>query len=398
MTMQKANQTHIKTHNSQLILKMIYEKGPLSRAELVELTHLTAPTVSDLVLDLIEAGLAEEIGFGPSTGGKRPILLNLVDDSRYLVGLDLGRGDFRGALVNLRGKVHYQNELPLVTRKGEDALAVVYELVDDLIRRAPIPLLGIGIGAPGLVGAADGTIQRAVNVEWQNLPLRDILQERYNLPVYLANDCQAAALAEYTYPQGSNRVSAKNLVVINASYGVGAGILINGQILHGSPSGAGEIGHVKVVEGGEACQCGNHGCLETVISTRAIRRQVRARLGLSATDEINFDQICERFQAGDAEIQLVVEQAGTYLGSAVANLIGVLGPCRVVIAGSISNLGQPFVEIVKAEVHRRYQLPLVEEVEIDISSLGANIVLLGGAALLLQGELGITRMPGKLEP
>ena len=121
--MEKANHAQTKLHNSQLVLNLIYEKGPISRAEIVNLTSLTPPTVSRLVAELIESDLVDEIGYGPSTGGKRPILLRVNDDARHLIGLDLGAGSFSGAIINLRGKVCHRASLPLQDRTGEGAPA-----------------------------------------------------------------------------------------------------------------------------------------------------------------------------------------------------------------------------------------------------------------------------------
>jgi N-acetylglucosamine repressor len=393
---QKANHARTRTHNSQLVLKIIYDGGPISRADIARTTGLTPPTVSDVVVDLVEQGLVEEVGFGPSTGGKRPILLRIIDDSRHLIGLDLARGDFRGAVINLRGEIRHRIDLPLRDRNGEAALALVYELIDTLLEAASSPLLGIGIGAPGLVDALNGVVRRAVNVDWRDVPLRQLLQERYDLPVYMANDCQVAALAEYTFGHGDN---TQDLVVINAGYGVGAGIILNGQLLHGNPCGAGEIGHVVVTEGGEPCQCGNFGCLETVASSRAIVRQAQkiavsephSKLSQFAAtpNAITLESVCQASDAGDRAVQQMVVEVGQCLGIAAANLVGVLGSCRILLAGSVTCLGPLLLDAMQEEMRQRSFSPLAQDTVIDMVSLGSDIVLLGAAALLLSNELGL---------
>src|SRR5512137_1479945 len=145
--MQKATQEETRVHNTQLVMRTIYNGGPISRADLARATSLTPPTVSGVVSDLIERGLAEEIGLAPSLGGRRPILVRVPDDARQLVGIDLSRRDFRGALTDLRGNAQVRLELPLDGRDGEAALALVYELADGLMKAATRPILGIGIGA-----------------------------------------------------------------------------------------------------------------------------------------------------------------------------------------------------------------------------------------------------------
>ena len=271
--MQKPTPRRARVRNTQIILKTIYGNGPISRAEIARVTNLTPPTVSDVVASLIEIGLVDEIGLAPSTSGRRAILLKVVDDSRQLIGVDLSRSDFRGALANLRGKITHRIDLQLLGRDGDAALELVYELVDELIKLANRPLLGIGIGAPGLVDAASGVLVQSVNLNWRYIPLGNLLQKRFSLPVYMANDSQVGALGMHTF--GKQPEDGLPLVVINLGLGVGAGIIIEGKLLHGSPVGAGEIGHITVVSDGEKCACGNYGCLETIASSRSIIKRVQ---------------------------------------------------------------------------------------------------------------------------
>ena len=394
--MQKATPGRARIHNTQLVLKTIYDSGQTSRAEIARATRLTRPTVSDLVADLMEQGLVEEVGHAPSTGGKPPILLSVVDDSRHLIGMDLARGDFRGAVINLRGKIRHRVEQPLDGRDGDAALALVYHLADALVEASSSPLLGIGIGAPGLVDAVNGVMCQAVNLDWRDVPLRSLLEDRYGVPVYMANDCQVAALAEYTF---GNSNSTRDLVVINAGWGVGAGIVLNGQLFHGNPFGAGEIGHVTVVEDGERCRCGNRGCLETVASSRAIVRRARAialhdphsllHQFAATPGMITFDTVHQMFAAGDEAVRQVVLEAGRSLGIAAANLVGVLGSCRILIAGQVACFGQFLLDAIREEMVRRSLPSLASDTEVGIVSLGTDIVLLGASALVLPHELGL---------
>ncbi len=397
----KATHEQTRIHNTQLVFSTIYERGEISRAEVARVTRLTRPTVSDVVVDLMAEGLIEEVGRAPSTGGKRAILLRVDEDSRYLIGLDLAREDFRGALINLRGEIKHRVSLPLEGRDGNAALDLVYALVDVLIAAARHPLLGIGIGAPGLVDAVDGVIHQAVNLNWRDVHLRDLLQERYRLPVHMANDCQVAALGEYTF--GENNRS-KDLVVIHVGKGVGAGIVLNGRLFHGNPLGAGEIGHVTVVENGERCQCGNTGCLETVTNSRAIVRQAQAQARNTPQsilnqlapnpDAITFETVCEAFAEGDEAARQVIRDVGQHLGATAANLVGVLGGCRILLAGRITCFGQFLLDVVQETMVRRALASLSQTSEIDFVSMSADIILLGAAALLLHEELGLFPFSG----
>jgi N-acetylglucosamine repressor len=395
--MKKATQRQTRAHNSRLILKTIYDQGQVSRAGLARLSHLTRTTVSDVVAELIQDGLVAEVGQGPSAGGKPPILLSVVDDSRHLIGIDLANSEFRGSVINLRGKVRHHHSLSVSDRNGDAALALVYELIDALVAAATdAPLLGIGIGTPGLMDARRGVVRNAVNLDWQNLPLGDLLEERYNLPVYIANDSQVAALAEYTF---GDRGNGSNLIVVKVGRGIGSGIVLNGRLYYGDGFGAGEIGHVMVVEGGERCRCGHFGCLETVTSSRAIIRRAQAiaksdphstlHQFVTTPEEINTDVVLQAFEAGEEALRPVIAEVGRYLGMAVANLVGALNVQRIVIAGSVARFGQALLEPIRQGVSRHSLAALANETRIEVTDLGPDIVLLGAAALLLSHELGI---------
>lgn len=239
--MLKATHQQTRDHNQRLVFKTIFDTDAISRADVARLTGLTRTTVSQAVNELLENNLVQEVGPGTSKGGKMPILLSVLPDSRNLIGIDLGSNEFQGAIVNLRGEVRHRVSMPLGERQGEDALRLAYKLIDTLKARSSSPLLGIGIGVPGVVNPGKGPLVHwAVNLNWSNLPLHDLLEERYRVPVYAANDSQVAALAEYFFGKTRN----SNLVVISVGRGIGSGIVIDSHLWQGDGFGAGEIGHV----------------------------------------------------------------------------------------------------------------------------------------------------------
>ncbi|MCL7454789.1 MAG: ROK family transcriptional regulator [Anaerolineae bacterium] len=395
-TKRKATRTETKIHNKRLILKTIYDQRRISRADVARVTDLTPPTVSSIVAELLDDGLVEEVGQGPSKVGKPATLLSVADDSRHLIGVDLAESEFRGCVVNLRGQVRHRFSLPMNDRDGEAALALVYELIDELVACSDCTLLGIGIGTPGLMDARRGMVRRAVNLNWEDLPLRDLLEERYHLPVYIANDCQVAALGEYVF--GNSGVGS-NLIVVKVGRGVGAGIVLNGQLHYGDGSGAGEIGHVVVMEGGVHCRCGRFGCLETVASSSAIIGHARAiaqnnpnsslHQYISSAADIDTNIVLQALEAGEEELHQVIQVVGRHLGMAVANLVGVLNIHQIMIAGSVTCFGQPLLSSIRQEMQQRALSALTAETQVDFSNLGLDIVNLGAASLVLSHELGL---------
>jgi len=390
----KATQKQTKEHNTRLILKTIYERDGTSRAEIARATRLTKTTVSSIVVDLMHEELVEEIGFGKSDGGKPPILLSVVDDARCFIGIDLANSEFRGAIVNLRGEIVQRVNLSISGRDRVSALEQIYKLIDKLLAVSDKSIYGIGIGTPGMIDSHKGVIRRAVNLDWQELPLRSLLEERYNLPCYITNDCQAAALGEYTFGENS---AIANLVVLKVGRGIGSGIVLNGQLYYGDGYSAGEIGHLVVIEDGETCACGNRGCLETVASTRALAKRVReiaqrnpnSKLFQFATTpaEINMDIILHALEAGDEDIKNAIAEAGYFLGVAVASLVGVLNIQHIVIAGSAARFGDTLLAPIKNTMRRHSMSILADETNVNFSSLGQDIVIKGAASLPLANEL-----------
>jgi N-acetylglucosamine repressor len=384
--MKKATRQHTKEHNRILVLKTIFDHESISRADIARATSLTRTTVTEIVAALLEEKLVVEIGVGESQGGKSPILLKLAEDSRYLLSLDLSHSEFRGAVINLRGEILATASEPVSERGGEEALNLVYQILDRLVEAGYQPLVGIGVGTPGLVNGAEGLVIKAVNLEWENLPLARLLENRYGLPVYVLNDSQAAAMGEYHY--GHGHLAESNLVVINVRHGLGAGIIIQGQLFQGDGGGAGEIGHVVVQEGGSPCRCGNSGCLETVASVQAILQKVK-QLGPDHPhlpknpEEINLEAIQQAFYAGDPQVQQIVFEAGRYTGIAIAALVGVLNIQNILLSGDMTCFGEPWLKSVQDAMSQHALSRLAKESELHVGQLGKDSILLGASAVLI---------------
>jgi glucokinase-like ROK family protein len=387
--MLKATHQQTKEHNRNLVLKTIFEHTSTSRAEVARITNLTRTTISDIVADLIAEGLVTEIGMGSSIGGKSPILISLVDNSRYIIGLDLANSQFYGAVINLRGETKEMVSLPVDDCNGIEALSLVFQIIDQLTRGEFKPMVGIGVGTPGLVNTRDGVVVNAVNLAWINLPLAQLLQVRYGLPVFVLNDSQAAAMGEYTYGEGSK--AGESLILINVRHGIGAGIVIDGKLFQGDGGGAGEIGHVVAVqEGGLSCRCGNHGCLETVASTQAVvshARQLVQSTSVSSLpgdpEKITLASLEKAFSAGDPLACQVVLEAGRYMGIAIANMVGTLNIHKVVLSGDMTRFGELWLNEIRRTVEQSSLAGLVKETHINIGRLGGNRIALGASALLL---------------
>ena len=262
---------HARRHNRALVLQALYRAQGLSRADLAREVGLTRVTISDLVADLIAEDLVVELGLRPdSRPGKPAMLLDINRTGFSIVGLDLSNNSaFRGVLTDLDGTVVERAEVPVRGVTGDEAVAAVYRLLDDLLARATAPVIGIGVGSPGLVDL-DGTVVQAPNLDWHDVPLQQLIAERYDLPTQVANDANMAAQGERAFGGAS-----ADMMLIRIGRGLGAGLVVGGHLVHGSGFAAGEIGHVVVgTDGGADCARVTWCCSRSV---RGRRRRSRRR-------------------------------------------------------------------------------------------------------------------------
>jgi predicted NBD/HSP70 family sugar kinase len=376
--MKKATHQQTKQHNRDLVLRTIFSHDSISRAEVARLTNLTRTTVSDVVNGLLAEGLVEEVGRGESIGGKSPILLGVVADSRYMIGLNLAQDKFIGAIVNLRGEIRETAEAPVQDNNGEKALDLVFQLIDQLSKKEIEPIVGIGVGTPGLVNTREGVVVSAVNLDWQNLPLGPLLEKQFKIPVSVLNDSQATAIGEFVY--GGEHSSDENLIVVNVKHGIGSGILINGRLFQGDGGGAGEIGHVVVREDGELCRCGKRGCLETVSSARAVLQQMNLD---------SLDKAKQAFDAGNADAVRAVMNSAHYLGISLASLIGTLNIRKIVLTGDMTRFGATWLDAVNEAMRNAALARMSENTKLELGALDYRACILGASAFPLLDDYSL---------
>jgi glucokinase-like ROK family protein len=381
--MKKANQEETRLHNRRLVLSTIYDRDEISRVEIAGLTQLTRTTVSDIVAEFLETGLVIETGLAPSKGGKPATLLQVDENSHLLIGIDLAEQEFCGALVNLRGEIVQRLCQPIVDQSAEATLGMVFELIEQLLQFARQPVIGIGMGVPGLMDPCSSRVREAINLDWHNLPLGELIGQRFQLPIHLANDCQVAALGEYTFGQSKSKPS---LLLIKVGQGVGAGVVLDGQLFHGDNAGAGEIGHIQITDNGVLCRCGNQGCLETLVSGPAILRQAQS---VNQKKFRLLDDVIQAYETGDSQAIGLVTVAAETLGSSLAHLVSILNINHIVLAGNLTRFGAGVLQPLRTKVKKSILPALASNTEVVLSELGDDLVLLGAASLILKRELGL---------
>ncbi|MGL5867411.1 MAG: ROK family protein [Dermatophilaceae bacterium] len=346
-----------------MILQSLFRGEPQSRADLARLTGLTRVTTSDVVTTLLRDGLVTELGVRAEARVGKPATLVAMDpDAVHIVALDLSEDfRFRGALLNLRGAVLERCDVARRERFGGAAIDLAADLAATLVAAATRPVLGVGVGSPGVV-RTDGRILEAPSLGWVNLALAELISQRVHLPVHVRNDANNAALAEHTFAGAHDG----GTMVLTVGRGVGAGLLLDGGLVQGARYSAGEIGHVVVDEQGLRCSCGRRGCLETYLAVPMLRRAI---------------------SRGDRD--RVLRTAGTLLGGALAPVVGTLGLTRVVLGGPADLLDGPLLDTTAAVVRSRVMPVVGDHFDMRLSPLGEDAVLLGAAVLVLSGQLGI---------
>lgn len=396
-----SNLNQVKAHNLQAILLRLLHEEQLSRVQLARRTNLSSTTITNLVTELIERGLVVEDCNTPDEeeprGVGRPRTgLCLAPNARYAIGIHIGVGLFRVALVNLRAEILHNRIVQFAA--DAPALEVIEQMaaaVETLLAAAGVAreaLLGVGVGASGLVTPSAGVIHLAPNLGWHEVPIRALLQNRLRLPVTLDNNVRAMALGEAYF--GSGR-GAQSLAFVYGRVGVGAGFVVDGQLFRGSHTGAGEIGHTIIVpENGLLCRCGRRGCLETLVSERVLLEQAAEiaarhpdgrleRLLAAPGENAPIECIFQAAREGDADACRLIERQGYYLGIALANLVNVLNPQLIVLGGMFAQ-GADLIQPVAERVIRQMAFAnLGEKVRLATTPFGWRAGVTGAAALAL---------------
>lgn len=356
---------HARAHNRSLVLQTLFHEGAMSRADLARETGLTRVTISDLVGELIDDGFVAEQGTREVSGpGKPAILIDLDRDVHRLIGIDLSGTDrILGAVFAIDGEVVSRSEVAM-PQDIEGILTAVVELAAELVDSVSGPVLGVGVGTPGIVDD-DGVVLTAPNFAWTRFDLRGILESRLHVPVLVANDANAAVLAEYTFGGAGDDV-----IVVRVGRGVGSGLLAGGQPMRGGHFAAGEIGHVTVgTDGGPACVCGNVGCLEAWLAVPLLE----ARLSEPGADR---DE--------------VLRDAGARLGIALAPIVGAMDLSEIILSGPPDLLDGALARATVETLRARTLAKFHDGVQVRMTAQGQDIVLRGAAVMVLSGQLGVS--------
>jgi predicted NBD/HSP70 family sugar kinase len=377
--------TSLREGNRRRIIDALRERGVASRAELARITGLSRSTVSTIVTDLLQGGLATERDQNAASQeghtGRPPVMIALDSSAGLVLGIDFGHRHLRVAVSDLSHTVLAETWGEIdVDHSAHHGLDTAADFVTQVLEEAGVDrgrVIGIGMGLPAPIDRATGTVQSSsILPGWVGVDAAAEASSRLGIPVEVENDANLGALAELVWGAGQGR---SEVAYIKLATGIGAGFISAGRLHHGVGGTAGEIGHTVLVEGGPVCRCGNRGCLETLASTRAITDL----LSSSRQEQISTRRLLELSAGGDAAAQRLIGDAGRSVGVAVANLCNLFNPECVIVGGDLGAAGDVLLEPLRLSVRRNALPSAVEQLEIVPGVLGERAEVLGALALVM---------------
>ncbi|OQP46121.1 sugar kinase [Niastella yeongjuensis] len=376
------------------IVKHLYFSNMLSCADLSDKIHKSIPLTTKMLGKLMEEGMVTETGYAASTGGRRPVMYSLKEHVMYVVSVAMDQLVTQIAILDMQNRNVSSVELfELPLTKNPDAPTALADKINEVISRSGIPkskIAGIGIGMPGFVNSVKGI--NYTFLETEGVTISQYISAKVKLPVFIDNDSRLIALAELKFGAARQR---KNALVINVGWGVGLGMILEGELFRGHDGFAGEFSHIPLFLNNKLCSCGKSGCLETETSLLVVIEKAGNGLksgklsmlkeeDLSADDpEKAFLNIVTAASRGDKFAVEILSEAGYNIGRGVAILIHLLNPEVVILSGRGSMAGKIWQAPIQQALNEHCIPVLSEHTEIEVSALGYNAELTGAAALVM---------------
>lgn len=334
-----ASRFSIRQQNTQLILQYIFEKQPISRAQISELTGLNKASVSEIIRDLINEGFVTEIGSGKSTdlGGRRPVLLSLNKKSGAVLGIDVGINSIRWIFSNLDGTILHQEKI-IVEHKNN-----YYQTIEEIIKQAQYKAKQFKHGLLSTTISIQGAVYKNRILFTPNYNVIDLenLEKDFNFPIYFENEANLAALSQ-SYVNKESELAA-----ISLRTGIGAGIIFQNEIYLGNEGGAGELGHTIVLPYGRTCPCGNKGCLERYASESAILENIRRE---KKKEDLNMVDFIDLYQEGDPEAVAILDETVKFLSIGIANFLTLYDIPKIYLVSNLSHAIPEVVPMIQEEM------------------------------------------------
>lgn len=376
------------------LLDLVRRRKAVTRAQLAAATGLARSTVAQRVDQLMAAGLIEEVGEAPSTGGRPPAMLGFNSEAGVVLVADLGATHSRLAVSDLAARPLAETRLEMDIGEGPEAvLGKVEAAFEQLLQTAGVPderVGGIGVGVPGPVEFAAG---RAVNPPimpgWHGYPIRDRLADRFSVPVLVDNDVNIMALGEHWVMDPA----PPDLVFVKVGTGIGSGLILGGKLHRGAQGAAGDMGHVQIAtEEPVLCACGNTGCLEAAAGGRALAAQLAAK----GYPTRNSRDVVALARDGNPDAVQAVREAGRLIGRVLAATVNLVNPGVIVVGGDVAQAGEQLLAGIREVVYRRSTALSTSRLQIVPSELGDRAGITGAAAMVIEHILAPATLEASL--
>jgi len=387
------NNISLKEINKKNILKIVIDVGQISRIDISRQLKISRPTTSAYISELIEEGLIEEIGKSDSTssGGKKAVLLQFRVTAGYILGVMIGVKNIRIALTDLGSNIIEIMKIPTEEWLGPDAVIdKLVKNIKEIIKKFKInkeEIIGIGIGATGLVDSMKGLVIFSPNLNgWNNIKLKEIIERKIGLSAFIENECRVQAIAEKKYGLAKN---IKNFVCVETGTGIGTGVFIDNRLVSGDKGMAGEVGHIITnLAGNRVCHCGNTGCLETLCSTSYLLEDISDDIKKSGSSSRNsksglkLEDLYDLYNQGNEIAAVNIEKNAEYLGIGISNTIKMFNPELIIIHGEVIKFGEKYLKKVKESVSKNTFPKVKDDYNIQFSEMGDNVGVIGAASIV----------------
>jgi predicted NBD/HSP70 family sugar kinase len=396
---EKGNQSYLRSRNTAKILNSLRWNETFSRIDLAEHTNLDKKTVLNIVNDLLTRGMIHVTARQADGAGRPKEILGINGNYGRYAGLDLGGTHLSGVIVDFAGEQIASDNIEVHNGMEPDTLMklCVY-LMKNLLKDADLKeydLSGIGISFPGFVASSQGYVTSENFPRWQNIPIQEMFQEYYSLPVCVDDCSRLMALAELWFGKGRD---CDNFIVADLGFGIGCGIVIDRKIFRGSAGKSGEVGHTIVDVNGPPCTCGSRGCIESFAAGWALSRDAQAIMQEHpdsllcetcgyAPEGINFRQVVLAANLGDPYSAELLKRAGEYIGIGLSNTISFFNPSRLIIGGRLIQDNEIMLRAITGIINDKCMKQILDDVEITVSELGGGASAWGaGISCILNAE------------
>lgn len=393
----RLNNVERRKHIQKLkIVKHLYVKGAKTNADICTRFNISSPTSIAILNELVAEGLVEKQGRGKSHGGRKPELYGLCDGSLFVLSIHMEQFKTRIAIFDNNNHIIsgvHTFDIELTDDLG--ALAPLHAYAQQLIEASGIELkklVGVGISMPGLVDSREGNNHTHLLTSGESESLQQLLEQQFGKPVFLQNDANSAALAEYRFGLAHG---LRDVLVLSMDWGIGMGVILDGKLRSGASGFSGEFGHIPLVDGGALCHCGKRGCLETVASGSAIVRVATAgiragqhtllsQLPAAQMAQLTPEHVYEAAHHGDQFAINILAEVGTNLGKGIAILTQLFNPELIILGGEVAPAKQFILPNIQQAINTYCMAQLREKTSLVVSELGNNAVILGSVATVME--------------